>query len=100
MMDMDEEDLVDSTMDNTLDDTMDDTMDVTMDDTMDDTMDETLDQHIHLETEKLLEGKIARPEVTQQPGPEVVAPGRTRGRPCNVVAPAPTGLGKRVSRQR
>ncbi len=42
MMDMDEEDLVDSTMDNTLDDTMDDTMDVTMDDTMDDTMDETL----------------------------------------------------------
>ncbi len=100
MMDMDEEDLVDDTMNSTMDDTMDGTMDETMDD--------TLDQHIHLETEKLLEGKNARPEVTQQPEPEVteqpesevVAPGRTRGRPRNVVAPAPTGLGKRVTRQR
>jgi hypothetical protein len=92
MMDMDEEDLVDNTMDST----------------MDDTMDDTLDQHIHLETEKLLEGKNDRPEVTkqpepevtQQPEPEVVAPGRTRGRPRNVVASAPMGLGKRVTRQR
>jgi hypothetical protein len=95
MMDMDEEDLVDNTMDSTMDDTMDDTMDGSMDD--------TLDQHIHLETEKLLEGKNDRPEVTQQPEPEVVLPGRgrgTRGRPRNVVAPAPTGLGKRVMRQR
>ncbi len=104
MMDMDEEDLVDNTMDNT----MDDTMDGTIDDTVDDTMDDTLDQHIHLETEKLLEGKNDRPEVTkqpepevtQQPEPEVVAPGRTRGRPRNVVASAPMGLGKRVTRQR
>ncbi len=108
MMDMDEEDLVDNTMDGTMDDTMDDAMDETMDDTMNSTMDDTLDQHIHLETEKLLEGKNARPEVTEQPEPEVteqpepevVAPGRTRGRPRNVVAPAPTGLGKRVTRQR
>ncbi len=100
MMDMDEEDLVDNTMDGTMDD-----------DAMDGSMDDTLDQHIHLETEKLLERKNARPEVkqqpepevTQQPEPEVVAPGRgrgTRGRPRNVVAPAPMGLGKRVTRQR